>query len=75
MDRRIRKPKTNPRCPHPVRGAGAAVTGGGPAGGGNAAVAGMALGIGKIPSGAAAMIELTTVPCASQSDRPSSPMM
>ncbi len=52
-----------------------AVTGGGPAGGGNAAVAGMALGIGKIPSGAAAMIELTTVPCASQSDRPSSPMM
>lgn len=38
-------------------------------------VPGMALGIGKIPSGAAAMIELTTVPCASQSDRPSSPMM
>ncbi len=56
-------------------GGGAALTAGGPAGGGNAGVAGMGRGIGKIPCGAAPMIELTTVPWASQSDRPSSPMM
>ena len=51
------------------------MAGGGPAGGGKAGVAGIGRGIGKIPCGAAPMIELTIVPCASQSDRPSSPMM
>lgn len=56
-------------------GGGAPATGGGPAGGGNAGVAGMGRGIGKIPCGAAPMIELTMVPWASQSIRPSSPMM
>ncbi|OBH79666.1 hypothetical protein A5682_17055 [Mycobacterium mantenii] len=56
-------------------GGGAPTTGGGPAGGGNAGVAGIGRGIGRIPWGAAPMIELTIVPWASQSDRPSSPMM
>ncbi|CAG6935999.1 hypothetical protein PICSAR106_04446 [Mycobacterium avium subsp. paratuberculosis] len=44
-------------------------------GGGNAGVAGIGRGIGRIPCGAAPMMELTMVPWASQSDRPSSPMM
>ncbi|CAG6939317.1 type VII secretion system ESX-2 serine protease mycosin MycP2 [Mycobacterium avium subsp. paratuberculosis] len=38
-------------------------------------VAGIGRGIGRIPCGAAPMMELTMVPWASQSDRPSSPMM
>ncbi|CAM3470656.1 hypothetical protein MYCO108962_21635 [Mycobacterium colombiense] len=56
-------------------GGAAPAAGGGPAGGGNAGVAGIGRGIGRIPCGAAPMIEATIVPCASQSDRPSSPMM
>jgi nuclear receptor co-repressor 1 len=56
-------------------GGGAPAAGGGPVGGGTAAVEGIGRGIGKIPCGAAPMIEPTTVPWASQSDRPSSPMM
>ena len=55
-------------------GSGAEVTAGGAAGGANAGAAGNARGIGTRPCGAAAMIEAMTVPWASQSLRPSSPM-
>ena len=51
-----------------------ASVGGGPAGGGNAGALGIGAGIG-VPCGAAPITDATMVPCASQSVRPSPPMM